>query len=173
MILGKMHMHHGGKQRGLIHSYEDYYRQQAGNGISPLWFKESPHQRGHGIGSFLGGLFQTALPLLKKSGIAIGKELLSSGVNVLNDVGDGSTFKGSVNTRLGESANLKRKATDRVVGFLQGKGVKKTTKRRRQTIKQKGKVKTQQSDKTSRRRRSTKQAEYKYDLLSNDIFSTS
>jgi len=40
----------------------------------PRVFVGSPYQRGHGIGSFLGGLFKKILPYLGKGVHAIGKE---------------------------------------------------------------------------------------------------
>lgn len=49
-------------------------------------YKGAPYQRGHGIGSFLGGLFRTITPLLKSGARAVGKEALKTGMNVLGDV---------------------------------------------------------------------------------------
>lgn len=137
--------------------YEDYYKQQAGNGISPHWFKGAQYQRGHGIGSFLGGLFRTALPLLKKGGIAVGKELFNAGSRVLGDIGEGTAPKEALKERLGESvSNLKRQATDKVFSFLRGEGYK--IKRRRGKCQSKRKPQRKKSAvpaRVKRRRNST------------------
>lgn len=52
-------------------SYEDYYLNQAGNGIPG--FHGTRYQRGAGLGSLLTGLLRQAAPLLKKGAIALGK----------------------------------------------------------------------------------------------------
>lgn len=186
---------HQNYPRGQILTYEDYYAQQAGNGISPHWFKGAPYQRGHGIGSFLGGLFRTALPLLKKGGIALGKELLNGGINILTDVDGGSSFKDAAKNRLSESTNnLKRKATDEVYGLLSGKGYKskkhrktsqskkKPQRRRSKKARQVGKgvkksckrgqTKTIKRRKTvTKKRGKKKNTRSKYNLITPDIFS--
>ena len=46
----------------------------------------SPYQRGYEIGSFLGGLFRKALPILTKGFNAVGKEVFRSGVQVFDGV---------------------------------------------------------------------------------------
>lgn len=78
-------------------------------GISHVYIG-TPNQRGHGIGSFLGGLFRRVLPLLrkgvpliKKGAKAIGKEALRAGVNVATDA-------------------LKRRAEDKIDALMSGSG---------------------------------------------------
>ena len=65
--------------------YEKYYQQQAGSGIAAI-YKGAPYQRGHGIGSFLGGLFRSILPLISTGAKVVGKEAMRAGVGLLNDV---------------------------------------------------------------------------------------
>ena len=84
-------------------SYEDYYKKQNGGEI-PIFYG-SRMQRGHGIGSILGGLFRKALPFLKRGGINLGKQLLSSGIDVANDMIDGKKFKDAAIDRLPEGIN--------------------------------------------------------------------
>ena len=65
--------------------------QQTGRGI-PV-FRGAAMQRGHGLGSLVKGLFRTASPLLKKGAIALGKEALSTGLNIMGDTLNGQSFK--------------------------------------------------------------------------------
>lgn len=65
--------------------YTDYYLSQAGSGFSGI-YSGPVYQKGYGIGSFLGGLFRTLLPLLKSGSTAVGSELLKSGANILTDI---------------------------------------------------------------------------------------
>lgn len=82
---------------------------QAGSGMGD--FYSGPiYQRGYGIGSFLGGLFRTTLPLLRRGGIAVTKELLNSGANFISDVENNVSPRSAFNNRANESvSNLKRK----------------------------------------------------------------
>lgn len=135
-----------------INPYEDYHNMQSGGG-SMVYFKGSPYQRGHGIGSFLGGLFRQALPLLKSGARTVGKELLQCGINVLDDLGsDNKTLKESVDQRTGDVVrNLKNKAKDEIVGILKGKGYK--GKRRRKTSQSKSISRRRKTKKTKRQRK--------------------
>lgn len=68
-----------------------YYMTQVGSGQSsfysgPIYQRGGSFQRGSGIGSFLGGLFRRILPILRKGTIAVGKEVINSGSNFINDV---------------------------------------------------------------------------------------
>lgn len=109
----------------MICPYEQYYSHQAGSGIG-IVYKGLPHQRGHGIGSFLGGLFRTVLPFLKSGAKAVGKELLHGGVGVLSDVINSQPIQDSVNSRFKvASTNLKKKADDKVNSLMTGSGYKR------------------------------------------------
>lgn len=68
-----------------------YYTTQVGSGQSlfysgPIYQRAGSVQRGSGIGSFLGGLFRRILPILRKGTVAVGKEVINSGANFMNDV---------------------------------------------------------------------------------------
>lgn len=65
--------------------YTEYYLNQAGSGFSNI-YAAPVYQKGYGIGSFLGGLFRSAYPILKKSASTIGSELLKSGSNIISDI---------------------------------------------------------------------------------------
>ena len=94
------------------------------DGVIEHLYQGSPYQRGHGIGSFLGGLFRRTLPILSRGLKAVGKEALRSGVRVLDDVaGENMDFKDSLKTRLGESAlNQKRKTRENIDHLMEGDG---------------------------------------------------
>lgn len=111
---------------------EEYYRLQNGNGRGggiPRVFVGSSYQRGHGIGSFLGGLFRKVLPYLGKGLRAVGKEALRAGMNVIEDVGNNTALRESVKNRFAESrGNLKRKAEEKIKNLMKGSGYKVSAK---------------------------------------------
>lgn len=102
--------------------YIDYYVNQVGSGLTH--FKGSSHQKGHGLGSFLGGLFRSVLPLFKSGARAVGREALKTGANVLGDLVLKRPFKESVDARIYEAGNnLKRKANEKI-STMTGSGLK-------------------------------------------------
>jgi hypothetical protein len=82
--------------------YEDYFMQK-GNG-TPI-FIGTRGQRGHGLGSILGGFFRTAFPLLKRGLAIFGKHALRTGAKIANDVADGEKFGDSSRKRVRETIN--------------------------------------------------------------------
>lgn len=113
--------------------YIDYYNGQIGSGGSPSntginrVYIGTPYQRGSGIGSFLGGLFRSILPLFTRGAKAVGKEAWRTGINVLSDVAlNSAPVKESLRTHARESVgNLKRKAEDQLDKYLmEGSGYK-------------------------------------------------
>jgi len=58
-------------------------------GGAPAAFRGYPYQRGSGLGSIFKGLLRFVLPFAKQAGQAIGREALSTGVNVARDVLEG------------------------------------------------------------------------------------
>ena len=115
-----------------------YYINQSGGGglgdlIGPV-YKGSPYiQQGHGIGSFLGGLFRIVKPVLIQGAKAIGKESLTAGANILSDLAAKSKnqkLKDIVSSRVTES-------THKLVNKLKGQGKRK--KRSQSTIAKKAK----------------------------------
>ncbi|KAJ6642662.1 hypothetical protein Bhyg_07615 [Pseudolycoriella hygida] len=89
-----------------------YYIAQAGTGNTP--FYSGPiYQRGSGIGSFLGGLFRRILPILKKGTVAVGREVLNSGANFMNDIANNVTPRTALRNRTREGiTNLASKVMD-------------------------------------------------------------
>ena len=110
-------------------AYEDYYSRQVGGQI-PV-FVGSRHQRGHGLGSVLGGLFRRfVIPLFTTHGKTLALDALRTGMNVADDVlGSGSSFKESVKKRVPEG--IKRTAQTLISQSESGAGRRNTRKRRR------------------------------------------
>lgn len=79
-------------------SFASYYDEQIGHGLSVYVGKQ--HMSGNGIGSVFSGLFRSALPLIKKGAVNVGKRLLKEGVGVLGDVASGQSFKESTKKRI-------------------------------------------------------------------------
>lgn len=108
--------------------YLRYYRlqHQTGGGITSV-YRGAAYQRGHGVGSFLGGLARTIMPLLKSGAAALGKEALSSGVGFLGDISAGTRDpRQAANARLRQfTGGLKRRADSKLERVLQGGGYKK------------------------------------------------
>lgn len=59
---------------------------QAGSGYGGI-YSGGIYQKGHGVGSFLSGLFRCVFPLLKSGSAVVGSELLKSGANIISDIG--------------------------------------------------------------------------------------
>ena len=92
--------------------YEAYYLNQAGSGL-PV-FVGSRHAKGHGIGNVLSGLVRLAVPMLKRTGKAVMKEGLRTGLDVLHDVVGGENIKSSVQRRARQTGSrlVKRAANN-------------------------------------------------------------
>lgn len=104
--------------------YQHYYTHQAGSGIGII-YKGVPHQRGNGIGSFLGGLFRSVLPLLTSGARVVGKEALNAGIGLLSDIASARPLKQSLQSRLKDvNSNLKRKADEKIDSLMSGSGYK-------------------------------------------------
>ena len=91
-------------------------------------FAGSRVQRGHGLGSILGGFFRRlVLPFLKTNSKTMLENAMKTGMDVANDVIDGKSFKDSVKTHV--PAGIKR--TARNLKFQSGSGVGRVKKRKR------------------------------------------
>lgn len=65
----------------------------------------------------MGGLFRSVLPLLKRGSLAIAKEVLSSGSNLIGDIQEKKPTKESVKKRALETVtNLKQRAINSMTG---------------------------------------------------------
>ena len=74
--------------------YEDYYKRQS-EGEVPVFYGART-QRGHGLGSILGGLIRRALPFLSSEAKILGQQAM----NVASEMIDGKSFQDSAKSRL-------------------------------------------------------------------------
>lgn len=109
--------------------YENYYLHQVGQGMPAF---EGPNlQRGYGLGGILGGLFRSAMPLLRRGVRALGKQALKTGVNIAQDALSGQNLRTAAKRRLKESGrNLGRQAVKHISGAGRGRPRKKSIKHR-------------------------------------------
>lgn len=103
--------------------YEDYYKQQVGNGLAV--FRGATVQRGHGIGGFFSSLLKGALPMIKAGAKTLGKQLLKTGMDITSDVIEGKNFKDSAKDRFSESGQQMVKRISSMMG--NGKRKRKTS----------------------------------------------
>jgi len=105
--------------------YEDYYTGQVGGNV-PV-FRGMRHQRGHGLGNVIGGLFRrVVLPFLKKEQKGAHQKCDETGMEVADDVLEGQSLKSSVKKRLPQG--IKRAAGD--MDWQTGSGFRKRRKTR-------------------------------------------
>lgn len=92
------------KGKSISDVYTAYYLNQAGSGFGGV-YTSGLYQKGHGIGSFLGGLFRCVFPLLKSGSAAVGTELLKSGANIISDIGRNEPVERVIKSRGKEAIN--------------------------------------------------------------------
>ena len=97
--------------------YEDYYTRQSGGEI-PVFYGART-QRGHGLGSILGGLFRRALPFLSSGAKILGQQAM----NVASDMIYGKWFQDSAKSRLKEG--IKTFETSKPIIPQSGSGVRR------------------------------------------------
>ena len=74
-----------------------------------------PYQRGAGLGSFFRGIFRAILPVAKSVGKTVGRQALSTGVQIADDIVSGKTADEAFKTRGRQAAsNLVKKAARKV-----------------------------------------------------------
>ena len=82
-------------------NYNDYYARQASGAL--------PYFAGHGLGSLFGGLLRSAMPLIKRGTVALGKGALKTGVRIADDVMSGQSIKRATKRRVADDGrNLMR-----------------------------------------------------------------
>jgi hypothetical protein len=148
--------------------YTNYYLNQAGGGFDV--YSGAPYVKGHGLGSFLGGVFRAVFPMLKKGSQHLLKEAGRAGLNIMDDLEGDQDFK-SVFKRRGMEGlrNLQKQAFEGMAGSgynygrkrkayaqLRSKPPAKRTKRKTATKSRKTTKKTTKKTKKSKRKASRK-----------------
>ena len=145
--------------------YADYYVRQAGSGVSQ-YYAGAPYQKGYGLGSFLRGLFRSALPLfssaarsatpmLQSAAKAIGVEAAKAGGNILNDLANHRPLSQSLREQWDTSkTNLAQKAQEKVQRLVGNGAIKK---RKRAASRQSGTGKrSKRTTSTSKKKKAPK-----------------
>ena len=116
-------------------AFHNYYLHQAGKGY-PVYAGRR-FQRGHGLGSIIGSLFKSAVPLLKKGAKVLGKEALKTGLNVAHDALQGENVVQSFKKQTKATG---KRMLDRVTGPPGERPIKRNARqkkpRRRRTAQQ-------------------------------------
>ena len=106
--------------------YQEYYSRQNGGEIPVL--AGARIQRGHGLGSILGGFFRRlVLPFFKNNGKRMLSNAVKTGMEVADDVLEGQSFKESAKKRV--PAGIKR--TVQNLDWQSGSGIKRRRVKRR------------------------------------------
>ena len=101
---------------GNSKAYEDYYCTQAGHGL-PV-FVGGRNMRGRGLGSLLGGLGRSLIPLLKSGGKALFKQGAQTGMQVVQDVLSGQNIKSAMKQRARQAG---KRLFDQAIGQVTGR----------------------------------------------------
>ena len=111
---------------------------QCGNG-----FYGTPYQRGAGLGNIFRSIFRFILPVAKKAGKSVGKQLLKAGADVATDVIDGRSFKDSMKLRGAEAV---KNLSDEGLASMSGAGRKRQARKSaKKSVTKKTKKPTKQS----------------------------
>jgi len=151
-------------------SWDSYYQSQAKqNGHGMQLFHGVPYQRGSGIGSIFKGLFRMILPLASRAGKTLGKEALSTGLNIAGDALGGKNIGMATKRRVRKGA---RKIVKKAKTALRQSGNGISRKRKRKTTSQGGKRRKRRKTTTVRktvvkRKRVTRKKKVNF---SRDIF---
>lgn len=110
---------------------------QTGNGMQS--FRGSTMQRGYGLGGFFKGLARSFAPVLKRGVVHAGKKAFKTGIEVLQDVSSGKSFKKAIKERGKQNIN-------EMVSDIKSE-IKQSTSTRKRASKKKGSLKNQKKKK--------------------------
>lgn len=148
--------------------YTSYYLNQAGSGFGSV-YAGNVYQRGHGIGSFLGGLFRCVFPLLKSGTATIGHELLKTGASIVSDMAQNGDFETAIKRRGKETfENLGRMAGEQMFG--RGYNTTVSRKRKQSQSNSRGEKKPKKSIKQSKTSNKKKKAPNKKSRTKEELF---
>lgn len=128
-------------------AYENYYCSQVGHGL-PV-FIGGRNIRGRGLGSLLGGIGRSLIPLLKSGGKALLKEGARTGMQVAHDVLSGQNVKSAMKQRAKQAG---KRLFDQAVGQVTGRPAPPGQPARKR-IKSSASRRTTQKRSTSKKRR--------------------
>ena len=77
--------------------YCHYYANQCGGALP--YYEGVAHQKGHGIGNILKGVFRSVGQVLPTVGKAIGQQALESGIGLAKDIIGGENIKSAIKRR--------------------------------------------------------------------------
>lgn len=101
--------------------FKSYYLNQAGNGLP--YFQGSPYQRGYGLGGIFRKIFSWIMPIVREHAMpvakSVGKEILKSATDVVQDTIQGNNLLDSAKNRFGESV----KSIKSQLGLQDGEGL--------------------------------------------------
>ena len=117
-------------------NYNDYYARQAGGALP--YFAGAQYQRGHGLGCLFGDLLRSAMPLIKRGAVPLGKGALKTGIRIADDVLSGQNIKTAAKRRITDAGRGMLRNLE-IPGVRSRKRIKRapaktgvtTTKRRR------------------------------------------
>lgn len=111
--------------------YTQYYSEQVGNGAAIPIFQGRTVMSGNGIGGIFSSLIRSALPVLKRTAVTAGKDLLKGGVGVISDVARGKKFKDSIKSRAaGAGRNIFDDVKGEIMSSISSGGKKRGKKRK-------------------------------------------
>ena len=110
-------------------NYNDYYARQAGGALP--YFAGAQYQRGHGLGSLFGSLLRSAMPLIKRGAVALGRGALKTGVRIAGDVLSGQNIKTAAKRRVTDAISSIRAPPGKRIKRTAAKATFTAVKRRR------------------------------------------
>lgn len=152
----------------MAHTYDPYtayYLSQAGSGVSHV-YSGANYQKGHGLGSFLSGIFRSVFPLLKSGARSLGNEFLRTGGNIMHDIALQKAPRESFRKRVHEAGDNITKNLDAGIKNLVGSGYKRPKLVNRRQLQASTRKKTTQARKTPVKKRTRRKT-----VKTRDIFS--
>ncbi len=109
--------------------YEEYFIRQAQSGQGLAYFAGSHGQRGHGLGSVLGGLFRSVMPFFGSNIMkTLGHEAVRAGSGIISDIVSGHMDPMESLRKRGQETG--HRLVDRLSGRMEGNGIKRISARR-------------------------------------------
>ena len=110
-------------------------------------FSGSQYQWGHGLGSILSGLVKSALPIIKKGALSLGKTALRTGLRTVHDAMSGKNAKSAFLKNVKEAGN---ELLSNSMNYVLTPQRNKSNERKANTISQKQVVNKRRQKRTKR-----------------------